>query len=211
MFAIFERLIAAGVPTTPSKAEALEAWSETYHDVDAPRAEASLTLCNLQNGRIVNVKDLNELIQKTDNGMVVNHIWLLCHVLQFPLKIFEKHHAVIGTDLLERMSKLHPHPMVLAYTLNGLTVPLLTWLSAHENRVSAILSEYLHCVWHSLPECTTWHWQLLPHDVNLHSDVASLEEKIGKFRPTSLHETSGKQRYYLVGHRSDGMYFQVTL
>ena len=71
--------------------------------------------------------------------MIINHVWVICEVLRFPKSYFERHHAVIGTDLLERCANINPHAIVMAYFKDGLTVPLLTWISSHENRIVAIL------------------------------------------------------------------------
>lgn len=116
------------------------------------------------------VTSLETLARRTTEALFINHVWVICHVLKFPLSLFEQHHINIATELCDRVVHLKgaPRAFVRSYRFQGVVVPLLVWHSMYEQQVICMVQEVLHLRFPNIPQARVWHWQLLPSPTPIH-------------------------------------------
>ena len=152
----------------PPRAEALAAWDD-MHQVAVVGAAPSEQSVVLDAG-------FDPLLVRAEDGMYVNHVWMICRALRFPQAQFERLHMNIAAELHDRFGRAGggaeevrlPSAFLSSYRYRGCLAPLLVWYCIHEQTVFCMLQEFLHLRYaHLVPEVRVWYWELLPSDANL--------------------------------------------
>ena len=184
---LYDVLERHGIDARPARAEALTAWRDmhptpppaeptTSTAVTASTAAAAAVRMDVDGGAPVQVTEgFAPLLVRQDKGMYINHVWVTCTALGFPLEDFEKHHASLAADVWDRFTRPSaatdeprmPVPFVKAYRYRDTVAPLLVWYCIHEQAVVCIFQEYLHLRYGHIPRVCCWYWQLLPDTANL--------------------------------------------
>ena len=158
---LYETLAGHGLPTFPGRQEALRGWDDLHSRVERmdlvadesvrPPPSEAMTLV-APDGQLAyqsdiprQVTDLGELVDLSEEEPMLNHLWFV-NQCKFPKDALSRHHATLSMDMCDRMSQLHPRPAVRAYTLNGVSLPLLLWYRSQQTRVIPMVQEYLHLI-----------------------------------------------------------------
>ena len=176
---IYDCLIAAGVPIHPPKADALVAWDELHPStsvtpVTSDSADMQMGVPS-QGGRVMMLGDSFDQLLKMDNETYINHVWVICQALHFPMAVFEGFHVAIASELFQRCTSentgdtvgVRPQVFIRSYRYKNVVSPLLVWYRIQENEVICALQEFLHVRFSHVPQAVVWYWQLLPYYVNV--------------------------------------------
>lgn len=175
---LYDTLHSHGVAVAPSKADAVAAWTELRRGDEgalvplgarevtgagggSPVAPGSRPL-------VLGPGGFDALLVQNEESVYINHVWVICTQLRFPLERFECLHANVAAELFERVSKLErPHCFVQSYRYRDQVLPLLLWYRISEREVTCMLQEYLHVRHRHIPEARVWVWQILPSQSNV--------------------------------------------
>jgi hypothetical protein len=175
---LYDTLHSHGVAVAPNKAEAVAGWTELRRGEEGalvPLASREIALGGggppaVPNNRplVLGPTGFDVLLVQSEESAYINHVWVICTQLRFPLDRFECLHANIAAELFERVSKLErPHCFVQSYRYKDQVLPLLMWYRISEREVAYMLQEYLHVRHRHIPEARVWNWQILPSQSNL--------------------------------------------
>jgi hypothetical protein len=171
---LYDALAAAGITAVhPPKADALLGWQEMHPStalVPVENKESEWGIATT--GDVILLGDTFDALLESESEVYINHVWVICNMLQFPVSSFEGIHLHIATELFQRCtgdkpSNAMPHVFVRSYRFKGVVAPLLVWYRVHEHQVTCMLQEFLHVRYAHIPNAAVWYWQLLPYHVNL--------------------------------------------
>ena len=204
---VYDCLCACGIhDVQPTKTEALLGWDEMHPSTAlVPISDGSIKEWGVPSmGDVLSLGDSFEDLLDQAHDVYVNHVWMMCEGLKFPVPEFEKAHLHIASELFHRCTNevalrpngdptgfVQPHVFVRSYRCKGVIAPLLVWYQTgdgyptmscvciHEHEVKCMLQEFLHVRYPHVPSATVWYWQLLPYYTNLetvgrHFDLAEL-------------------------------------
>ena len=173
---VYDALAAAGLSAHPSKNDALLGWDEMHPCtalVPMDNSPEPATPWGISpSGDVITLGDSFDSLLETESDQYVNHVWIICKTLQFPVSYFDTVHLHVATELFQRctgdsaQSGL-PHVFVRSYRFKGAVAPLLVWYRIHEYQVTCMMQEFLHVRYQHIPSAAVWYWQLLPYHVNL--------------------------------------------